>query len=230
MRSKHVITGLLILFGLNFSFTQEKEKGRARDKFIFDINYNSWLNPPQEFEQLPWKSVGVGFNFYKDIPLGYSSHSFAWGLAYTVDKVHSNIYLSPRRDPANSSIPNYSVIDVNQNAEMYNRNKFVTHYLELPLELRLRTKGLSTFHTHIGFKGGLLVNNFSRTIENGYKVKKYNIPEINRFRYGPTFRIGYSHLNFYAYYNMAGLFKNNTQTFVPFTIGISYIRGRGGYL
>lgn len=215
----------VFLLGICFSYGQKKEKMFPRDRFIFDVNYNSWLNEPNGFDQIPWKSVGVGFNFYKDIPLGYSANSFAWGLSYTVDKVHSNVSFLTRAN-IQGSVNNYTLIEADLASISYRENKFVTHYIDLPIELRLRTKGNATFHTHFGFKGGMMVNNFSRSRENGVKVKKYNIPDVNRFRYGPTLRIGYSNINFYGFYNMTSLFSHYEDSFTPFTIGISYFTGR----
>jgi hypothetical protein len=218
---KHLIKTIFFFTFLLFSGTivvaQMEDKSVSRDKFIFDISYNSWLNSPDKISHLHWKSIGVGLNFYKDIPLGKSSNSFAIGLGYTIDKVHSNVKFSYR------SVGVYKVLGTDQQG--YLENKLVTQYLELPIEFRFRTKGEAALHCHLGIKGGYLIHDFMRVKELGNKVKRLDHPHLRKFRYGPSFRFGYSNFNVFAYYSLSPLF-DNSDDFQAISVGVSYFSGR----
>ena len=202
----------------------QKQKPRPRDWFVMDVYGSSWENTPSNIEHVHWKSIGFGLNFMKDIPLGYSAHSFAIGMSYTVDKVHSNLSFYNQTRGPQTTVP-YHLIP-NQNTKAYNRNKLVTHYVELPLEMRFRTKIRSKFYTYFGVKGGYNLFNFVRSEENNIKVKTYNLNRVQDFRYGPTFRIGFGAIGLYGFYNMNGLFTGQSENFIPFSVGISYLSGR----
>lgn len=212
---------------LSTSFAQ-KQKPRPRDWFVFDVYGTSWENTPSTIDHIHWKSVGFGFNVVKDFPLGYSPHSFAIGLSYSVDKVHSNAYFISSIGRHGFDEPQYSAYYlIPSTGKPYLRNKLVTHYIDLPIELRLRTKVRSKFFTYIGVKGGYNTVSFQRSASNtGNKNKTYGIPALQDFRYGPTFRIGFGAIGLYGFYNMNGLLKGRPNTFIPFSIGISYLSGR----
>lgn len=205
----------------------QKQKPRPRDWFVFDVYGTSWENTPSNIGHIHWKSVGFGFNVVKDIPLGYSPHSFAIGLSYSIDKVHSNAYFHGSlgrhgfADPQSSS---YYIIP--SEGKSYLKNKLVTHYLDIPIEMRLRTRVRSKFFTYVGFMGGYNTVSFQRSLNAGNKVKTYGIPSLQDFRYGPTFRIGFGAIGLYGFYNMNGLIKGRPDSFIPFSIGISYLSGR----
>lgn len=213
-----LLLGILILGFFQVSFGQ---KPRPRDVFVFDIHHSMWLNQPTEAINIPLNSLGYGFNLFKDIPLAYSPHSFAIGLSYSVTKVHSNLRFHTAElfpDPRG-----YDVIQVGTSD--YRRNKLVTHYVELPVEMRLRTKVRTKFFTYLGFKTSYALRSYERNIISDEKVKFFNVPNLNDFAYGPTVRIGFGAIGLYGFYNVGGLF-NNTDMFISLSVGISYLSGR----
>ena len=117
----------------------------------------------------------------------------------------------------------------------YKRNKLSTAYIDVPLELRYRTKPNdkgNSFKVALGVKGGFLLSNYTKFIGQGNnfgvsststKYKKYDIPNIAKFRYGATVRIGYGPFNINAFYSLSPLFdKNAGPQITPISVGISF--------
>ena len=110
----------------------------------------------------------------------------------------------------------------------------VMNYLDIPLELRfnLNPDDLArTFWVAIGGRAGWLFNAHSKIkyVSNGDKIvlKERQRFGLNKFRYGPTLRIGIGNFNFFGFYNMSPLFekgKGPSQTeMTNWTVGISLI-------
>ena len=85
----------------------------------------------------------------------------------------------------------------------------------------------------IGFKMGWLVQSHTRTrtdenliyngVNLGNKIKTYAIPNLRKFRYGVTARVGFA--KFYAsfFYSLTPLFVDGKGTYAtPISIGIGY--------
>ena len=54
------------------------------------------------------------------------------------------------------------------------------------------------------------------------KLRVYKYDDIARFRFGPTFRIGYGAANLFFYYSVTSLFKRDSGPDVhPFSAGFS---------
>ena len=122
---------IILFFAVCTESLAQKQKPRPIDWFVMDVYGSSWENTPSNVEHIHWKSIGFGLNFMKDIPLGYSAHSFSIGMSYTVDKVHSNLSFYNQTRGVTASVP-YHLIP-SQNNKTYNKNKLVTHYVELPI-------------------------------------------------------------------------------------------------
>lgn len=104
-------------------------------------------------------------------------------------------------------------------------------YLDVPMELKIETE--TNLRAAIGFKVGMLINSLSKYKGTNFmddesgdvKIKEKDLPNTNRFRYGPTIRLGYKWINLYGYYSLSTLFEENKgPEMYPVSIGISIVK------
>ncbi|MCW3078222.1 MAG: hypothetical protein JWO32_2831 [Bacteroidetes bacterium] len=228
----HCILTCLALF-LTFSiFAQDKDKTQEdeynlknyklepEDRLIIEINHTSWIGYPATIKtKLP--SVGVNIALMFDKPMGSSSFSFGYGIGFFSHNFHSNADFIYSRD----SITN----NFNTHLEAYTRpvslNRYAEKILEIPLEIRYRTKTDRQLKIHLGAKIGYVVNDFRSIKDNDGKIRVYNIKNINPIRYGVNFRIGYEQVALSACYYFSEVFTSNRgpSGIHPFSIGIAII-------
>jgi hypothetical protein len=114
--------------------------------------------------------------------------------------------------------------------DTYKKNKLGLTYIDIPLELRFRSKPSAknnSFKVAIGFKAGVLVDGKTKVKQKNaagdmkvYKEKRYD--DLNRFRYGVTLRIGYGPVSVIGYYSLAKVFdKGKGPDITPFSVGLS---------
>ena len=120
----------------------------------------------------------------------------------------------------------------------YKKSKLSLAYIEIPLEFRIKTK--KEFRIAFGFKFGYLVNSHVKykgnritainedgtmeTDEVNVKVKSKDVSQVESWRYGPTFRIGYKWFNVTVYYQISKVFKvDKGPQLYPISIGIAVI-------
>ncbi|MFT7101994.1 MAG: hypothetical protein ACJAYA_000555, partial [Bacteroidia bacterium] len=83
----------------------------------------------------------------------------------------------------------------------------------------------------VGFKLGWLVQSHTKTktdedlffqgVNFRSKIKTYDIPNLTKFRYGVTARVGYANFYLNFFYSLTPLFKDGRGTeAVPISIGI----------
>lgn len=118
----------------------------------------------------------------------------------------------------------------------YKKSKLSLAYIDVPLELRIMTD--KYFRMAFGFKFGFNVNAHTKykgnrmIIDEGelttdgvnVKEKEKDVKQIETWRYGPTFRIGYKWFNATLYYQLSSVFKvdKGPQIF-PISVGIAVI-------
>jgi len=234
---------LLILFAfgaMNFAFAQEgntkkdslSKKPPKMDRLVFDFNKNFWLNTP---DSVAVDFFSRGFNFYLmyDLPIGAGNFSVAFGLGVSSQNIFSDAALQWQNsttglaqmatDDSSASVfipieslagPDYS----------YKKNKISTTYLDVPLELRLRTNENGNgkrFKIAIGGKVGYLVNAHSKIIDDDGKKKSFIFPNVNPFRYGFVARLGYGKFNISLFHSISGFFEDGKGVeMLPHAIGI----------
>jgi hypothetical protein len=201
-------TGLTPRIGIN---------GARYDRLVFDLFYNTWLGKTGGVKT-KWNSIGFNVNFMFDIPFNHkSTASFAIGLGFS----HYNVvYNGMLQVDANYTYTTLSTLSSTMNVRK--QNKFVANYLQIPIEFRFRTPGVNHFKFHLGAVVGVRLNSFERWKEGNLKFKQFNFPDINRFRYGVTARIGIRNWSIYAAYFISDLFNNKMSSKLnPLCVGIS---------
>ncbi len=175
------------------------------DQFYVGITYNLLLDLPTDISQNDL-SNGLYLGFIKDLPINERrNRAFGVGLGYNINTYFSNLIASQSEG---------GITFTQENSNEFQINRLTTHILEVPLEYRWRT---STPESHAfwriygGAKLGYVFANSSR-FQNDERNVRFGNDALRRFRYGLYVSAGYNTWNFYVYYGLDTLFKNNTLT------------------
>lgn len=222
---------ILFIFIVGSVFSQNLDtikptKYFASDQIIYELNNNYWLNLPAKVKI---NNISLSSNIYLMFPLigKHSNISFASGLGVGSGSVRNN---SLPEDSA--GISKFHVIP---DSIKYSHNKFVTTYLELPLELRFMTNPDSrnrSFKITLGGKIGYLVGKHYKY--NGYdylsdtqekiKFKIFRVKNLLPYRYGIYARIGYGKFALSGFYSLTTLFEESKgPEVVPLTFGLTML-------
>lgn len=198
----------------------------SKDRFAIDLLGSNWIynknSAGMNGMQTKWWSRGINIYFYYDFRIKNSRVSFAPGIGYS----SSNIY--SRHGLVEDSLGTH--FEPLTNAGDYKVNKITLQYIDIPLELRIKTnpdKLDQVWKFAIGFKAGIRVDAHTKEKYpvNG-KMKVFverRFPDFSLFRMGPMLRIGYSSFNITAYYGILGVFKKDKGPKAnEFTVGISF--------
>jgi hypothetical protein len=107
------------------------------------------------------------------------------------------------------------------------KTKLTTTFLTVPVLLELQFPAKSSesrFFISGGIMGGLKIGSHTKVIQFGDKKKSHDDFNINPFRYGASFRIGYKDLNIFVTYYKTPFFKQGRgPEMFPFTVGIGLL-------
>jgi len=198
----------------------------SRDRLIFEFAHTNWLDKPDSLK-VKWYNRGINVYLMYDMPIFEDNISFAPGIGIS----NANIYHRSQLitgDTASYFLP------INEETTNVSRNKLATTYLEAPFEFRFRTnpnKVNKRFKLALGLRVGYMIDGHTvykgdpidgvGTSEVFMKVK--NLPNISRFRYGTSIRLGYGNINIFGYYSFAKLFQTDKgPNMKPFSIGVSF--------
>ncbi|MFT7588691.1 MAG: hypothetical protein ACI959_000903 [Limisphaerales bacterium] len=122
--------------------------------------------------------------------------------------------------------PSQTMYTLAEIEEPLKKSKLSSTYLTVPLLLNVETNPTSrwkSFRLSAGVTGGVRIASKTKyKTEDKAKVKQKDDFNLNRWQYGPTVRIGYSWVNFYTKYDMAGFFEEGQgPELYNWTVGIS---------
>ena len=208
--------------GWYYSGIQPYEEGKLRkyDRLVVDIVYSDWTGDRDAF-QSPWTSIGFNAALLFDkVITKENTFSIGWGLGFS----HTN-NRTKQLFQSNTEAGNTQSVDLESNSTI-SRAKFSANYIELPIELRFRTKGYQHFKFMLGGKIGYQLNAYTKTTQEinnqRYSVKAYNFPDNNPLRYGVTARIGIRNWALYGAYYFSPLFTNRESIqLTPLELGVS---------
>lgn len=171
-----------------------------------------------------WYSRGINIGFNWDFRIKGSRVSFAPGIAYSTINVYERSAMV--HDSAGTHFKDLAY----GSDTTVKVNKISLQYLEIPLELRIRTnpdRFGNSWKVALGFKAGIRVDAHTKEkLREGTATKVYverRFPDFNLWRMGPTLRVGYSFVNFTAYYGVLNLFKTSQGPKMhEFAVGISF--------
>lgn len=175
-----------IYFGLTVNFLNERPKGVVTESFV----------------------GGLSFGFLRDMPINKRRNvAIAAGLGYAYNNYGHNLFVGT--DENNNSA--FIVLDNNFD---FNKNRFETHEIELPVEFRWRTSTPTEYRfwrVYGGVKLGYAFYFKSVYREDGMKVRNRKIDEFERLRYTAFLNFGYNTINFQVQYNINSFFDKDAQ-------------------
>lgn len=233
----------LLLLGLNLaSLAQEttppdnpkpkKRKMPKKEMLLVNLNFDSWLNHPSYISPKWGESRGVDVAVLYDYVIKKSHFSLAGGVGFNSHNIHMEGF--PVVYPTTAG-HTYTHLDTaffrGREIEV---NKISTNFIDIPLEVRFRSKAHRNgkrIAASVGFKLGFLVQSHTKTetredyvlngVNIGGKFKSYDIENVNWFRYGLTARVGYANFYLNFFYSLTPLFQQGRGTeATPISIGI----------
>lgn len=172
------------------------------DQFYFNITNNTLQNTPAGYKQNRF-SPGFGIGFLRDMPFNKKrTFAIAAGIGYSISILNQNIRITQSNDSNNFDvIANYG----------YDKNKYLLHYIEVPLEFRWRTStptNTEFWRIYTGFKASYLLYNQYVFEGNNQNLNLTNIPEINKLQLGCYLSAGWNTFNIYILYGLTPVFKS----------------------
>lgn len=217
---------LLFCFIAFNAFTQVvNEKTKKLFTLGFDVYTDLWQDVPSTVEP---KTINPGVNIFGtyNFLFGESNFSFSPGIGLGIHNMYSSSFFKTSID-SSYFVPIGEVLPEDYS---YKKSKFVAPYLDIPLEIRFKSK--SEFRIAVGFKFGFLLRAYTKYKGDDYLeelhqttiYKNKMLQHLEKNRYGFIGRIGYKWLNIYGYYQLSTLFvKNKGPQMYPISIGITVI-------
>jgi hypothetical protein len=191
------------------------------DRLNSDFFFNSWMGDLNDVET-KFYAIGHNINLMFDIPFSKTSRmGIAIGFGYSHFNVRHHGAFSFIEDPTNPDLMYSSFAPYAGVKRWINRSVF--NFVEIPFEIRFRSrKERNKWKFYPGFKAGFMVENYSKWRIDNLEFKEFNFPDLNRFHYGPTLRIGRNNVFLFGYYDMTMLFTNeHSNKLQLFSAGIS---------
>jgi hypothetical protein len=214
---------LIIVFGLIAfnSFSQElSEETKRKFSFGVDVFSDIWQDLPKTIEPA---TINQGVNIYGSY--NYILNNGNFSLSPGIGISYHNLNNSSLTNTIGDSTVFYRIPD----SVNFRRTKFTLGYFDIPIELRYKSK--SDVRFAFGFKFGFLMTSFTKYKGDDFSpndinklviYKKARIPNVARFRYGLSLRLGYKWLNVWGYYQLSDVFeKGKGPEMYPVSIGIS---------
>lgn len=188
------------------------------DQFYLGLNYNLLIDKPEGVKNEGF-SGGIYAGFLRDMPVNKRRNvAIAAGFGYAYNYYGHNLFAGEN----NAGQMQYIVLN---NDYGYNRNRFVTHEIEFPIEFRWRTSTASTYkfwRVYAGVKFGYVFYYSNKYMGNDTIITA-DIPEFNRLRAGVTLSLGWNTFNFQAYYGLNPFFDENA-TIDDKEVGLNSLR------
>jgi len=203
---------ILVLFVCFSAFAQDEVVEKKvvdslyrEDQFYLNATFINIQNSPGGLRQNKI-SPSLGFGILRDMPINKNrTFSIAAGLGYSINILNDNLYSYTTSDSNPTRV--YEIISSDT---YYTKNKLITQYVDLPIEIRWRN---STYESHkfwriyTGFKLSYLISDKYK-FENdlGTTILKHD-PNLNKLQYGCYISSGWNSLNVYVYYGLNPIFK-----------------------
>lgn len=179
------------------------------DHFYIGVTYNLLLNKPGA-AQTRGLSGGINFGYLRDIPINKRRNiAVALGLGMSFDEYGNTLFVGETAE--DTSI--FTVLDASK--VDYDRNRFSTAMLEVPLELRWRSSTADKYRfwrLYMGVRAGYVYWYKAAFKQPGNNVNQTNIAEFENLRLGATLSFGYNNVNFFGYYGLTPFYKNAITT------------------
>ncbi len=211
---------IIILFTALLSVTAiQAQTGSFASKFTTGIDiFNDFVQDSPA--NIDFRTINPGINVYGmySSKIKKSNISLAIGLGLGMHNLHSNGSLT---DSANVSTltPYAEAVD-------YKINKLQLTYLDIPAEIRFKSD--NGIRLALGIKAGYLISAHTKYKGDNpaggrsIKIKEGSLPNISKWRFGPTFQAGYKWVNLTAFYSLSTVFEETAGIDIyPISVGTS---------
>ena len=182
------------------------DKARKYDRLVFDLTYNDWVGDRKPFSN-HWGSIGLNTNLIFDIPLAKKNVvALGLGLCHQWVNIRHDNHLY-RNDLTESTEFVEKTISDN-----FNKSKYGSHTVALPIELRFRTAGWQHFKFHIGGKVGYVFRSLSKykgSTDFDYVSTSFGFHDDAKLMYSAHFRIGVRNWALFGNYQINKLFLSD---------------------
>jgi hypothetical protein len=182
---------------------------------VIDFFSGNFMSQPAQMNVRAW-SPGFSASVMHNLPLGQSNFAIAAGYGFSSFNVHlnGNFVRAEGSGPVTfHQLP--AQID-------YRKHKITANYVEVPVELRFRTRGLTPFKCGLGFTAGYAVSSHTKTVDANAKTKVYRIEGLSDFRFGLTGRMGFGRFAVFSAYYLNSFVEGSTLGGMrAFTLGLT---------
>jgi hypothetical protein len=211
---------------------KKKRKPPKKEMILVNLNFDSWLFHPSTVQPKWFSSRGVDVALLYDYVLAKSNFSLAAGVGFNSHNIHMEAFPIEYKTTSGQE---YTLLDPSFfDGQRVTVNKISTNFVDIPFEVRFRSKPHKNgkrIAASVGFKLGWLVQSHTKTKTNEdyfyqgvnfrRKIKTYDIPNLTKFRYGLTARVGYANFYLNFFYSLTPLFRDGFGTpAVPISVGI----------
>ena len=211
-----------------------KEKNKGRDIVVFDVYTDIWKGAPNNVSV---RSINQGIDLYlmTNKPIGRSNFSITYGLGISSHNFYSDGIPLQGKDSvtglSNGKTSFETLGSHYQKTVNYSTNKLNVTYLELPIELKFKSRDAHKrmFKASIGFKVGYCISDHTKYVGDDVlegttdqvTIKKSSIKNIENWDYGVIARVGKGWLNLMFAYSLSKTFNDNGPQMYPISVGIS---------
>lgn len=188
------------------------------DQFYASVSYALMLGKPGGYSQNSF-STGLTVGFLRDMPVNKDrTYAIAAGLGYGYYNIKHNLKVT--------EISRSRLYEIEPTSN-FDKNKQVLHYVELPVELRWRNSNAVShkfWRIYTGFKMSYLFADKAQfyPAEGGSTKVKGN-DDLNSLQYGVYVAAGWNTWNFYAYYGLSSLYKDEAKINTTANIDITMV-------
>lgn len=237
---KGLIILLTIVSGMAYAQSTEDVKRGKPDipgTLLIDIGFNILNEGPADMDLKFFGSKSVNLYYQYDIPFGDSKFSFHPGIGLGMDKYRfqDEMALTNSRD-ATTGLYNVGMESTNllflPDTASFSKSLLAANYIDIPVEFRFQTNPYDkdrSFKVAIGGRIGFLYNAHTKLKYKldgtDIKTKNHQSFNLNKFRYGTTFRMGIGWFNLFYYHNLSELFESDkgpsATSATNYTIGLT---------
>jgi hypothetical protein len=236
------VAAIFLLFAIPFTaYSQSTETKPAYARpdipgtFTVELGLNRTLDGPDNFDLGLFGSRTINLYYQYEFRIMKSRMSFVPGIGLSLEryKFRNGAILSYPADNRDSVI----LLPVAEHQiRTLRKSQLITNYVDVPLELRYTSNPDDpnrSFKVSIGGRIGYMYDAFTKIkYKDDGEMKqlkdKQNF-QLNRLRYGVSFKVGFGNFSLFGYYNLSPLFKEGKAfhnmgqpvDFNTFTTGIS---------
>ncbi len=196
---KRVFLFLFIIFSVGLYSQVEKDtidNKYLEDQLYLSFAFNIFSDKPANDSKSLF-SIEMSTGFIKDIPFNKERNfGIGIGIGYSLSSYKKELELT---------------LTQNNITTTYLTEKFRTHSLEFPFEIRWRNSTPTKYkfwRIYLGAKFSYLLKSKAKLNFQDEITSFRNLSEFNKTKYGLTLSVGYSSWNLYLYYGLKPLFEN----------------------